>query len=79
MRHIKLTDGNLDFHSRVIYTAQNLDDTADGWGVPRWRVNNLNRHHLPRVCPHGVGGRDNHIVFDPLVFRHHQQDAPFID
>ncbi len=68
---------HLDVHARVVERAQDLGHAAHRVARGRRRARDLGRHHLARLGRPGVAGRDEQLVQDAPVERHHvASEAP---
>src|SRR5690606_18845878 len=52
--HAELPNSDLHFHAGVVDFTQHFHDPPDRLGVPCWLSEDLNGHHLARLCPTSV-------------------------
>ena len=74
-RHVELAHRDLDLHAGIVDLAQHLGHAAQRLRVAGGLRHDLDRHHLPVLGAVGVAGRDQDVVLDALVFRHHDGQA----
>ena len=72
-----LTQRNLDLHARIGIISKYLDDASDWLSMPAWLLDDFDHDHLPVPGLEFLIRRNQNILADPLVFRHHDNNAMF--
>ena len=64
-----------DLHTGAHVIAEHLDDAPDGLGALGGLIGDLGDHDLPLLRTHEPIARDDHVVAQALVVRHHEADT----
>ncbi|TXT23687.1 MAG: hypothetical protein FD134_2004 [Gallionellaceae bacterium] len=75
MRQIMLAQRDLDFHAGVGVVAEHLHHAPDGLRVFARLLQDFQHHHLPRFGGAAFAGRNQYVLADAAVLRHHELDA----